>query len=70
METLIAHPENEQQADALKAVMKALNVPFEEEKDTTEYMLSSEANAIKLNESIEQVKNGNIHSVNLDDIWK
>jgi hypothetical protein len=70
METLIAHPENEQQAEAVKAVLKALNIPFEEEKDTTDYLLSTEANAKKLNESIEQIENGKVTTINLDDIWK
>jgi len=32
METLIMHPENKEQLAALKAVAKALKVPFEKEK--------------------------------------
>jgi hypothetical protein len=32
METLIAHPKNEEQATALKAVMKVLKIDFETEK--------------------------------------
>ncbi|GGI24012.1 DUF2683 family protein [Pedobacter mendelii] len=32
METLIAHPQNEEQATALKAVMKALKIDFETEE--------------------------------------
>jgi hypothetical protein len=67
METLIAHPENEQQAEA---VLKALNIPFEEEKDTTEHLLSTEANTKKLNKSIEQIENGKVTTINLDDVWK
>jgi hypothetical protein len=70
METLIAHPENEQQAEAVKAVLKALNIPFEEEKDTTEHLLSTEANTKKLNKSIEQIENGKVTTINLDDVWK
>lgn len=31
METLIAHPKNEEQATALKAVMKVLKIDFETE---------------------------------------
>lgn len=31
METLIAHPKNEEQATALKAAMKALKIDFETE---------------------------------------
>jgi len=32
METLIAHPKNEEQATALKAVMKVLKIDFETEE--------------------------------------
>ncbi|RNL54059.1 DUF2683 family protein [Pedobacter jejuensis] len=32
METLIIHPKNEEQATALKAVMKALEIDFETEE--------------------------------------
>lgn len=35
METLIAHPKNEEQSAALKAVMKVLNIDFETEEKPT-----------------------------------
>ena len=34
METLIAHPKNEEQAIALKAVMKVLKIDFETEESS------------------------------------
>ena len=70
METLIVHPETPEKAAALKAVMKALNVAYEEDMDTTEYLLSTKANEQALEQSIEQAEKGEIKTIILDDIWK
>ncbi len=35
METVIMHPRNKEQLDALKAIAKALNVAFETEKESS-----------------------------------
>ncbi|RFZ92020.1 hypothetical protein D0C36_11270 [Mucilaginibacter conchicola] len=65
MATLIVHPENEEQSDALKAVMKALKISFEEEKDEydpafVEMVLKGE----------EEIKAGKGTKVDTDDLWK
>jgi len=70
METLIAFPETPEKAEALKSVMKALGVAYEQEQDTTEYLLSSDANRKRLEQSIEEVKEGKVVKVDLDQIWK
>ena len=70
METLIVHPETPEKAEALKAVMKALNVAYEEDMDTTAYLLSTKANKESLEQSIEQVQKGKTTTITLDDIWK
>ena len=70
METLIVHPQTPEKAEALKAVMKALNVAYEEDMDTTDYLLSIKANKEALEQSIEQAKKGETTTITLDDIWK
>lgn len=56
----------------MKAFFDALQVPyeFEPDMDTTEYLLSTEANRKALYESIAQEREGKGIKVNLDDIWK
>ena len=63
METLIVHPQNKEQLDALKTFMKAFKISFEEEK--TAYDPEFVA---KIQESRRQVKNGETRTVNIDDL--
>ncbi|SDF59874.1 hypothetical protein SAMN05216464_12144 [Mucilaginibacter pineti] len=63
METLIVHPQNKEQLDALKTFMKAFKISFEEEK--TAYDPEFVA---KIQESRRQVKNGETRIVNIDDL--
>ena len=65
METLIVHPETPE-----KAVMKALNVAYEEDIDTTEYLQSTKANKEALEQSIEQAGKGETTTITLDDVQK
>lgn len=66
MNTIIAHPGTSEQADALKAVMKALKIAFEE---TADKPYNPEFVA-KINESRQQAKEGKTVRIPLDDIWK
>lgn len=70
--TFIAHPTNPEQEKAVKAFLEALQVPYEVEsnKDETEYLLSTEANKKRLEEAMNDEKNGKGTSISLDDIWK
>lgn len=70
METIIVHPETQEKSDALEAVLKALNIAYEKEKDTTEYLLSTQANKEVLKQSITEINEGKTTKINLDDIWK
>ena len=49
---------------------KNLLVTVEEDEDATWALLSSKSNREKLNESITQLKEGNVISVNIDDLRK
>ncbi len=71
MSTLTIHIENSDQDVAIRTILEALHVRYEEtdSMDTTEYLLSSPANAAHLKKSIEQAERGEGVSVNLDTLF-
>jgi hypothetical protein len=65
MDTVIAHPTNEEQKDALTAFLQALKVKYEISSDKAydpEFVK-------KINESRQQVKEGKTVKISLDEIW-
>ncbi|MDB5142521.1 MAG: hypothetical protein JWQ66_1234 [Mucilaginibacter sp.] len=66
-ETLIVHPRSKEQLTALKAIMKALKVDFETEKDT-ERTYSPEFIA-KIKQSEEDIKAERTTKIEPVDIW-
>jgi len=55
--TITAYPQTNEQLQALKALLNALQIPFEENPvDETAYLLSSEANKKRLLRSISSIK--------------
>ena len=65
METLIVHPDNEEQLTAVKAVLNALKITFEEEKS----IYNSEFVAEILHAE-EDIKNGKGVKIRTEDLWK
>ena len=63
METLIVHPGNKEQSDALKTFMKAFKIAFEEEKSGYDPEFVA-----KIQESRKQVKRGETRVVNIADL--
>lgn len=63
METLIVRPENKKQLTAIKAIMKAMNIPFD--KDKSPYDPDFVA---KIQESREQVKRGETRIIDIDNL--
>ena len=63
METIIVHPGNKEQSDALKAFMKAFKISFEEEQSAYDPEFVA-----KINNSREQVKKGETRVVNISDL--
>jgi hypothetical protein len=63
MTTLIAHPKDEEQLDALKSFMAASNISFEEQQSpyNPEFVA-------KIQESREQVKKGETRVINIADL--
>ena len=65
METLIAHPANKEQLNALKAFMKALKVDFKVEKN-----LYKPEFIAKIEKSRQEVKEGKGVKISPEDLWK
>ncbi|MEO6631828.1 MAG: DUF2683 family protein [Mucilaginibacter sp.] len=65
METLIAHPANKEQLNAIKAFMKALKVDFKIEKDTYNPEFIA-----KIEKSRQEIKDGKGVRVKVEDLWK
>ncbi len=63
METLIIHTDNKDKLNALKAVLKALNIDFEKSNYNSAFVAK-----IKQGEKDLQDKKG--VKISLDDIWK
>jgi len=65
METLIAHPKNEDQAAALKAVMKVLSIDFE----TAENSYNPEF-VKDILQAREDIKGGKGVKIAVEELWK
>jgi hypothetical protein len=65
METLIAHPKNEEQATALKAVMKVLRIDFETKESPYNPEFVKE-----ILQAREDIKSGKGVKVSVEDLWK
>jgi len=65
METVIAHPANKEQLNALKAFMKALKVDFQVEKSpyNPEFVA-------KIEKSRQEIKEGKGVQIKVEDLWK
>jgi hypothetical protein len=65
METLIAHPSNKQQLNALKAFMKALKVDFKIEKN-----IYNPEFVEKIEKSRQEIAEGKGTIIAVGDLWK
>ena len=72
MNTLLVHPANEKQDKALKAVFEAMQILYEEEPeiDETERILANPVTAKKLDQSIQEAKEGRVTKIAMEDLWK
>tara|TARA_R110000772_G_scaffold223114_1_gene333512 strand:- start:400 stop:600 length:201 start_codon:yes stop_codon:yes gene_type:complete len=66
METLKVHTKNKAQADAIKAVLKAMEIPFESETEST----YNPEFVAKIKASEEEEKYGKTRAIKTDDLWK
>ena len=65
METLIVHPKNEEQAAALKAVMKVLKIDFEKAESPYNPEFVRE-----ILQAREDIKDGKGIKIATEDLWK
>lgn len=65
MGILIAHPDNKEKLAALKAFMKALKIPFEEEKASYNPEFLE-----KIKRSEEDFNAGKYKAIKTEDLWK
>lgn len=72
MDTLIIHPENENQQKALQFILDGFQIPYEEEpeSDETERIISNPKMEERLNNSIKNINEGNITVLKLEELWK
>lgn len=70
MSTLVVHLENEAQEKAVKAVLEALQVTFEQEVDETEYIMSSPNMVARIEQSEVDFENSKGVKVDLNNLWK
>lgn len=72
METLIIHPENENQQKALQVILDGFQIPYEEEpeSDETERILSNPEMTERLNNSIKNIEEGNVTIIKMEDLCK
>ncbi len=73
MTTLTIHIEDMNQDAAIRTLLDALHVRYEESgtgMDETEYLQSSSANATRLNQSIEDLNKGKGTEINPDSLFQ
>jgi len=65
MEIILARPENKEQLNAIKAVLKALNIDYITKKETAYNPEFVE----KIRESRNQAKEGKLTKFSIEDLW-
>jgi len=68
METILAHPENNEQLKAIKAVLKALKIKFESKTEETP---NYDPEFVKMIlEGKKEIEEGGGTTIALEDLWK
>lgn len=70
MSTLVVHLESEAQEKAVKAVLEALQINFEQEVDETEYLMSSPAMVARIEQGEKDIQAGKGVKVDPNNLWK
>jgi len=72
MTTLNVKIYNEQEEKVLLAFLDSLQYEYEasDEMDTTEYLLSNDANKNHILDSIQEAKEGKVTKISVDNLWK
>lgn len=72
MDTIVIHPQNENQQKALQMILEGFQIPYDQEPvtDETDRILANPATTKRLNDSIRNIEKGNTISIKLEDLWK
>jgi hypothetical protein len=72
METLVIHPVDEAQQQALQVILDGFKVQYEKEPitDPTDYLISTKANKERLDNAIHDYKAGKGVAIKIEDLWK
>jgi hypothetical protein len=75
METFVIHPKDQEQQKALQTFLEGSHIPYENEPgmDETTYLLSSETNAKRLKEAIQEESDGKGKKFSMEELnslWK
>lgn len=68
METILAHPENNEQLEAIKAFLKALKIKFESKRDDQQNYNPEFVQ--KILEGKKEIEEGRGIKIALEDLWK
>jgi phage terminase Nu1 subunit (DNA packaging protein) len=66
MSTILAHPQNQEQLNAIKAVLKALKVPFEQQDEVS----FPELTKSDIDQAYKELRAGQYTVIEADDLWK
>jgi hypothetical protein len=70
MSTFVVHLETEAQEKAVRAVLEALQINFEQEMDETAYLSSSPRMVARIEQSEKDIKAGKGVKVDINNLWK
>lgn len=72
MKTVVVYPRDEAQQKALQSFLRASHIAYEKEPemDETTYLLSSETNATRLKEAIQEECDSKGKKFGMEDLWK
>jgi hypothetical protein len=66
MSAILIHPQNSEQLEAIKAVLKALKVPFEQQDEIS----LPELTKSDIDQAYKELRAGQYTVVEADDLWK
>ncbi len=70
METLVVHPQNEAQQRAVKAILEALQVPYDWEPEVDNESTYNPEFVAKMLHADEDIKAGRYTVIETEDLWK
>lgn len=70
METLVVRPQNQAQEKAVKAILEALQVPYDWEPEADNESLYNSEFVAKIQQGDDDIKAGRFTVIKTEDLWK